>query len=230
MTYLDVVRADRPHLLWPLDEGGGTVVRDLSGNGRAGTITGSPQLRGGSSVPGYAAPRWGNNKYAEASATTTLGPSFAVEAWYEKVTHLAGYPGDINSVIGDLVSAANGCLIRYDTTSNLRFYYGSSGGLQSILSSIVPSHRRPVHIVGSVRSGGRARLIVNGRVVADAATVGTPAFSSPMRVGRSEDGRYFDGPIGWAAAYNSEISPDAARRHYEAGMRDGDRRRRLGAA
>ncbi len=226
MAYLDVVRADRPHVLWPLDEGAGTVARDLSGNNRPGTITGSPVLRGGSALPGHAAPRFGTGKWVQSASSVTLGSSHAVECWYEKVTHLAGFPGDINNVVGELFTSSNGMLIRYDGAALLRLWYASSAGFQTLTAPAPPSLRRPVHIVGSAKLGGRARLIVNGRIVADAATVGTPAYTGNFRVGFD---RQLDGPVGWAAAYAAELTPDAAFRHYAEGMRELRRRGRLAA-
>lgn len=226
VSYLDVVKADRPYLLWPLDEGGGSVARDLSGNGRAGTYTGTPAKRAGPSFPGGAAPRFGTSKYVEV-ASVTLGASFAVECWFEKVTHLGGFPGDINNLIGDLYTTSNGVLVRWDSTTTLRLYY-AAGGFQTITASglTLPSHRRPHHLVASVRSGGRARLIIDGTVVADAATVGTPSgMSGAFPVGgESLDGRNFDGSIGWAAAYTNEITPGQAKRHWQAGLREVSRR------
>jgi hypothetical protein len=227
MGYLDAVRADRPALLWPLWEGGGTVARDYSGNGRNGTYNDTSVLRAGPVGPGTGV-LLGTSKYVESAASLTLGSSFALEVWFNKHSHLAGQPGDINSVIGDLFSTSNGVLVRYDGTSTLRLYYANGSGFQTITAPAAPAHRTAVHLVASVKSGGRARLILNGTVVVDAATSGTPSgFSGNFRVGRSEDGRYLDGDFAWAAAYNAELTLDSARRHYDAALRARPRGRSL---
>lgn len=47
----DLMLADAPELLWPLDEASGAVATDLSGNGNHGTYFGSPTF-------GLSGPRW----------------------------------------------------------------------------------------------------------------------------------------------------------------------------
>lgn len=229
MQYVDVVRADRPILFWPLWEGGGTAL-DYSGTGKDATYTGSPPLHGGSPLPGYPAPRFGSGMYASRSTTFALtqnvaGLGFAIEGWFVKRSHLAAQTGDINSLFGNINTAAAALAFRYDGTSTLRLYYSSDGGLKTLTvpAAFLPAHNRPYHIVGTVTRSGQSRVILNGQVVVEAATIGTSlhydgAFS--VAASPNESGtRCFDGSIGMVAMYDHPISLDTARRHYAVGIR-----------
>lgn len=223
MAYLDVVRGDRPHFVWPLWEGGMVHPRDMSGNGRHGASNGSPTYRAGASVPGYAGIGLGAGNYVESVSSLTLGSALSLECWFVKRSHLAGYPGDINSLIGDLFSASNGALVRWDGATALKFYWASAGSYGSLTASDTPALGSLCHLVASATSSGRARMVINGNVVGDASAGTVSGFSGGFRVGRSEDGRYFGGGAGFAAAYNYELPVTVARAHWLAGIRGGGR-------
>lgn len=140
----------------------------------------------------------------------------AVEAWFLKVAHLGGYPGDINSVVGDLVSVSNGVLLRFNGATTLTAVI-AAGDHYVTLSASWPL-RLVTHAVIAAEPGKMARLILNGRVVAETAIGSVSGWNLAPRVARSEDGRYFNGAVGWAAAYDAApFTVAQARRHYEAG-------------
>lgn len=216
MSMLEVMRASRPEILWPLDEGLVVKARDLSGHDRNGTYVNvsTPYLqRAGGSIGSWAAPRFSHAAYVEGGLT--VGSSCSFECWMSKFSHLAGYPGDINSVIGNLFNTSNGVLLRYDGASSLKVYYATGGGFATITAPWNPAPGRPVHIGFSLVSSGRARLVMNGTTVVDQAASSVSGFNGTFRVGSSEDGRYIDAAISWVAAYNREVLPSEFRSHYQ---------------
>jgi concanavalin A-like lectin/glucanase superfamily protein len=104
--------------VWNLDEGSGTTVSDVSGNGNNGVLSGGVSWVTG--VFGSALSFNGSSGQVKVSDNTALEPSatVTVSAWVEQ----AGSPGDYRYV---LAKGANGCI-----AASYGLYTGPDGGLE----------------------------------------------------------------------------------------------------
>ena len=112
---------------WPFDEGSGTLVRDSSGHGNNGTISGDAQWVGGFS--GSALSFDGNTGRVRVPDSASLDPATAVSvvAWIKATKP----QGDYNYI---LAKGASGCLaasygLYTGPNGGVMFYIARNGGL-----------------------------------------------------------------------------------------------------
>ena len=216
---------------WPLDEGGGSVAFDYSGNGNNGTLVNSPtwttgQIKGALSFNG-------TNQYINLGKANTfnLNQDLTISAWIKLPTVPVG--GSAPVIIGDISS--NG----QNTQYNLRVSFANTGDI--MFGWGVPSHDRIWTTAGGVISAGSWYHVVMTRVgtgtpsdvvtiyvngfskalasTGDASTA--PAFSNVgnTSIGRNGDGSgYFPGTIDDPRIYNRVISAAEVAQIYNAGL------------
>lgn len=216
-TYLSEVMADSPMLLWKLDETSGTTATDSSGNGRNGTYNGSPTLASAGGYPDASSVVYfpaSGSPYVQSNANLVSDGSFTVECWFNRDTVRTGFPGGINSLVGDLVSVSNGLLVRWNsdsaTTATIYIPNGSSYSTLTVTLNLDTLYHLAV-----VSTGSLVTVYVNGSSV-NSGSISAVGWNLPWRVARSEDGRYLNGSVGWVAVYPTALSGTRIADHYAA--------------
>lgn len=228
MSYRDVVLADRPRAYWPLDEGTGTVARDLSGHGYNATYTntagftyavGSPKMAGGRGIvfasTAYVAPPSG------AYQTVT---DFSRELWIKTT-----------SVVGQVMlvaqyGAANGEDWWFLNTNSLYehamynggYIYGPAGALTTGDTTRIAQDGRGHHLVLTRANAGRVRIYMDGYMVSDqvgGTSANTLSGTTAQYIGRAipDNNREFLGTMSDVATYDYALSPGQVLAHYRAG-------------
>jgi hypothetical protein len=216
------VLVDSPVGYWPSSEASGTTLFDASGNNRNLSVVGAT-LGARTAFPfNLPGPDYDGNDYATSSPVNWWSgvSGCAIEVWVRFDAIVAGQPGNINSIFGDLTSGNNGCLLRCDGVSGstlpLVWYLGSSSGLAS-----TPAYNLTVdtdyHIVGSW-NGTTMRLYVNGVEVRSESHSSPATFNMATRIASSEGGRFLDGCVHHAALYNTPLSAARVLAHYDTAL------------
>src|SRR5262249_15842162 len=184
------------------NEGSGTVVSDVSGNGNNGTISGATWTTSG---------RYGNAlSFSGTNALVTINNSASLQLTSAMTLEAWVYPTTVNSAWRDVIYKGNDNYYLEGTSSNSH-------------------HPLPVAIVGGVYTeavgpnsltantwahlaetydGATMRLYVNGVQVASRAQTGAIATSTnPLQIGGdSLYGQYFAGRIDEVRIYNRALS------------------------
>jgi len=184
------------------NEGGGTFLTDLSGNGNNGTISGATWTVSGKygnalSFNGTNARVTVNN-----SASLQLTSAMTLEAWV--------FPTTVNSAWRDVIYKGddNYYLMAMSTNSSHPVAGAILGGVYA--EAIGPNALTAntwAHLA-TTYDGATVRLYVNGVQVASRAKTGTIATSTnPLQIGGdSIYGQYFAGRIDEARIYNRGLS------------------------
>ena len=193
------------------DEGSGTTLTDLSGNGNNGAVSGatwSASGRYGGALSFDGATNWVtvNN-----SASISLTTGMTIEAWVKT-------PADTNwrcVVLKERTGGLSYGLYSGDTNGYPAGYIRPASDIDATSSSLLPLNTW-VHLA-TTYDGATLRLYVNGVQAAATAMTGNIVTStSPLRIGGdSVWGEYFKGLIDEVRIYNralgqSEIQTDMA--------------------
>lgn len=138
MSYESVVLADSPTLLWMLDETSGTAAADATGNGHAGTYSGTytQGVTGPAGVDAHAVTVSGGSGLIYQNASQTSPDVFSIEFWFNTTSN--------SQVIGGFGSAQSGIpgtsdreiYMNADGTVGMYVYNnGSAGPVQQINTS-----------------------------------------------------------------------------------------------
>jgi hypothetical protein len=182
---------------WTLDEGSGTIVNDLSGNGHNGTIEGDPQWVAGKN--GKALDFDGVDDYVDIGLGadnyfSTLNSGFTVAAWINRASTgtndviFGAGRNPVDTAAGDnnngwKLSISSGDVIRFTTL-----------GIQDYNTSVGVPVGEWVHVAATFTEGGtEAKIYVNGHLEQ------TIAGSSPAN---PADGLY---AIGFGATWELEF-------------------------
>jgi Concanavalin A-like lectin/glucanases superfamily len=145
---------------WPFNEGVGTTVADLSGNGNTGTLSGGVQWVAGHS--GTALEFDGQTGQVFVSDALSLEPvQLTVQAWVK----LAGSPGDFKYIVA---KGADGC-----QAGSYGLYSGPNGGLMFYVATTGGSYAQSPdagsgvwdggwHLATGTYDGSTVRLYVDG--------------------------------------------------------------------
>ena len=196
--------------LWWMNEGGGNVVHDLSGNGNDGIKTGSPV--------------WSTGKYgsvvdhAAADAGWNCGNNNSLNFTTSDFTVIA----DLSGVAGQTAFGSIVCRGLYDTDGwNLGVYEGANidelyfqtwqgSAHQSTISSGNILEVGVSHIYALRRKGTSGQIFRDGTEVAyhtKNAHQNPLTSSRDFMIGRSNEASYdFDGKIGFIYIYNRALS------------------------
>jgi hypothetical protein len=194
------------------EEGSGTSVSDVSGNGHAGTISGASRTAQGRFGAALSFNGSSNLVTVGASPLLNLTTGMTLEAWI--------YPTAASGTRDVLIKEGAGVDIYNLYARNWRGLPESNvfvgGGNRTAEGTTLPTNTW-THLAGTY-DGTTLRLYVNGVAVASAAYSGTIGTSNgPLRIGgNSLWGEYFQGTIDEVRVYNraltaQEIQTDMAR-------------------
>lgn len=165
---------------WPMYEGSGQVVHDLSGKGNNGQLGSTPGVDGNdpSWIKGFlfgSALHFEGNDFVQVPDSASLEPAnLTVSAW----VRAAGSPGSWRQVVGKGAAGCDGASYGLYTATNggLAFYVGSTGGSWSITGSVDPAaiwNGKWHHVAGTF-DGTTAKLFVDGKLIDGAVAVPKP--------------------------------------------------------
>ena len=185
---------------WSLDEGSGTTVRDISGNGYDAAFTGDPQW-----VQGY-----------EGTAMNFDGIDDSVIARLPAEETWQAYTVSVWAKADTLWQAANSCVFANHTTyststPSMQISFDSINNYQfhgSVDEIIGPATTDWVHL--TVASDGPAVTVYyNGILVSSVATgAGDPVFDKfAIGINRAED-NWFDGAVDDLRVYDRVLTPE----------------------
>ena len=185
---------------YAFNEGSGTVVHDVSGNGNNGSISGATWTTSGKY--GHALSFNGTNARVNINNATSLQlrSGMTLEAWV--------YPTAVNSTWRDVIYKGNDNYYLEGTSPNSsRPAMGGTFGANLYGTSPLTANTWS-HLAASY-DGATMRLYVNGVPVATRAQTGAIATSTnPLQIGGdSIYGQYFAGRIDEVRIYNRALSP-----------------------
>jgi hypothetical protein len=194
---------------WVMNEGAGTRVGDLSGNGRTGAITGAA---------------WVTRETGPVLKFTASASSHVIDYGYVPVVSQLTWcawvrPASANSYGGILSKGAKGSTgaSLYANSSRFSFRYR-----ESPVASVHADNTFTFctwYFVTAVYDGSNAYLYVNGvKQTATGADAYVDAGSTKLMSGcfyTSTPEYFFDGDMGMAIAYSRALTPSEIRRLYE---------------
>jgi len=200
---------------WDMDEGGGSVLNDKSGNNNHGTLTNGPKWTKGKN--GGALQFDGKDDYVDCGNDESLNitEAITIEAW---VRHDEGgvYDGILQK--GSFTSSFGKYEIHTTNDNKLRFILNGTTD-----NSVITSNSIPVglwtHIVASW-DGITIRAYINGVVDQNTDLFSGPLTtdSNPLRIGMYySSGFIFNGQIDEVRIYNRALTEAEVRYHYNQG-------------
>jgi hypothetical protein len=161
---------------WPFEDGGGTVLRDVSGHGNDGTLVNAPTFVG--SRFGGALDFDGLTNYVRSTPDLSSLADMTVSAWVQVPSGTPGTYGDIVSTQN--TAASNGILAHVSGAhAQWKFFAYYSGGTISLVSPKTWQDGTPHLFVGVLR-GTTAELYLDGALAASGSSSGAVSFSSAV--------------------------------------------------
>jgi Concanavalin A-like lectin/glucanases superfamily len=165
---------------WPMYEGGGQTVHDLSGKGNNGTLGSTPGVDANDPtwIKGFlfgSALRFDGNDFVRIPQSTALEPkNLTVSAWVRST----GTPGTYRYIVGkgakDCDSSSYGLFTSYN--GGLRFYITDESGASRTSGLVDPGviwNGKWHHVAGTF-DGATAKLFVDGKYITDPAGASQP--------------------------------------------------------
>lgn len=222
MSYLSVVLADGPGMLWPLNETSGTTAADLSNNGNTGTYTGGYTLSdtaGPVQGTGGAVLLNGTTGYVQSSYNPSV-TAISLECWF----NLSGLTQS-----GNLTFIGND---EPDGGSNKGIYLYSQGVGTVMLIVVGNGTTFQYSYGGSTPAAGWHHLVgtYNGSnfyLYFDTVQIGSGSLAGPYAVGAHKfaagynptlSGQYVHGLMAWTAIYPSALTQAQVVNHYNAAI------------
>jgi len=207
---------------WSMDEGGGTTVKDKSGNGNNGTLTSGPKWVSGKN--GGALKFDGKDDYVNCGNNNSLAPkqSVSVEAWVN-LQNKNDYQRIVNK--GDVVAGSPqiGYELIYYSTGTISFRVLGSAGVGIGANYTFIKWNQWVHLVG-VFDGttNTARIYENGieaNNTNNVAGAGDISNSNNLYIGARQGAsvQFAKGVIDDVKIYTRALSPEEVRYHYNDG-------------
>jgi hypothetical protein len=221
-VYREAVLLDGPVGYWPLGEQTGTAARDVSGNGRTGTYSGTYTLGqagalgdepDGTSNPSVRI----NNGYVQVPYNAALGmtAAFSVELWAYKLADVdfARFGGR-----GIVTGSADDISILADNTGKFNATARKSTGTVSFPSTPVIPITTWVHLVFTY-DGTNLRTYANGAVSGAPVALGAALLNQTgdWYLGHQSGGGTANARIGGYAVYATALSAARIAAHYLAG-------------
>jgi hypothetical protein len=184
------------YLQWHLDEFGGSIALDASGNGNTGTKVGNPTLTSGEFGEGLTLN--GSSQYLYSPLLPTFPFVLTEELWF-KTTQTSGTEDliDLNHS-QTLTAGSTDRLVRINASGQVGFYVFNGGVGYSILSSQSYNDGNWHHVAATLSSTFGIQLYVDGNLVAANSSVTSADNYSDggpyLIVGRGSEG-YFNGTI-----------------------------------
>ena len=196
---------------WAFQEGGGSIVRDISGRSLDGTITGASWI---TSEFGPVLDFDGSGSdYVEVPDHSALDitQAITVECWFN--------PDEVSSLIQGFVTKDQAYMLYIEWgTGQLEFYVYVSGSWYSTASNWVPPIGKWCHAVG-VYDGAYQYIYANGVLLSKVARTGSiNTNSNPLVFGRypTIPSRALEGAIGDVRLYDRALTPsEVASMYYD---------------
>jgi Concanavalin A-like lectin/glucanases superfamily len=182
---------------WPMYEGSGQVVHDLSGKGNNGQLGATPGVDANDPtwVRGFlfgSALRFSGNQFVRIPDSASLEPqNLTISAWVRN----NGSPGNVKQILG---KGASDC-----DSSSYALYTGATGGLAFYVAT--PDHQffrtgsvdaatiwnNKWHHIAGTFDGTTAKLFVDGKLIDGSVTVPGPIGYDTPNSGDMGMGNYF---------------------------------------
>lgn len=221
--------ADKAYYAYPLDDPtptNGSSARDLSGSNRTGTYqntaahsTASACARDGGGSTTFD----GTSDYVSTPTTQTNPQSFTLETWFRTSTSSGALAGFSNSLL--TLVPTNWDRMVYFTTGG-RLSFGVYTGSYSVITSTSGYADGSWHHMMATLGASGQFLYVDGVQVATSTTTTAQAYNGNLRFaytylsgwpGVVGSNYYFNGQLGHAAYYTSQLTATNAATHYAAG-------------
>ena len=188
---------------WKLDDDGGTVALDWSGQGNHGTVIGDPQWMSGYDEGALNLDGYDDCVNCGDPAILNITNAISILVWLK--TDTASNSTNQSYVIkGD--SGANGYGLRHSAANNLQFRISNTANVETPVDS---SFNDVWHHLAGTYDGSQLRLYIDGEVQATTASPGTISTSTyNFNIGREPVGnRYiYDGAIDDVRVYNRALT------------------------
>lgn len=219
---------DAAYYAYPLDDPtptNGSAARDLSGSNRAGTYQNSAAH---SAVSACTRDGGGSTTFDGSSDFVTTpnalnNQTFTLETWFRTSTSSGALMGFSNSLLA-LVPTSWDRMVYFTTGGRLTFgVYPSS--YQTITSTNGYADGNWHHMMATLGPAGMF-LYVDGVQVASSTNTAAQSYSGYLRIGYNYlsgwpgvvgTNYYFNGQLGHAAYYTSQLSASSAAIHYASG-------------
>jgi hypothetical protein len=208
---------------WNLDDGDGTVAKDLSGMGNDGAYQG-PRPSPEAAPVSFPNPRsrvFGNHAMVSAPDSPSLnlvGP-MTVAVWVRStnpdlvkqeavVEKYDAVPLPHPTANGSTITSKNGFMVRIDTAERPKFTVIADVDTRTeVVSPTKVPFNTWCHLAG-VYDGKTASIYVDGELKATRANAIQPTHGpSPLEIGLSHGGHSFNGSIDDVRIYNRALSP-----------------------
>ena len=214
-------------------EGAGTVdglaaitdVTDSWGTNNASALNGNPYVRSGTNCLSSKCIAFdGTSDTFTIPDSNTLDTvfgteNFTLEAWIYSVRYL-DYQGIINKRTNAAYAESIGGIFIDNDGETLRFLIGTVASMNSITYSLVNSHDKWIHVVGTA-GGGNIKFYINGLQagITTPITADMPQNNEPMTIGGFYAGyRSFSGRIDEVRVYNNPIPSFQVKENYYSGL------------
>jgi hypothetical protein len=200
---------------WTFEEDSGEIVKDVSGNGRDGKLSGAIRTKDGD---GYALSLDGFDDHVDFSDNAALGVggALSVETWIKPMREAHGEAVLMGEGFDNSPMPGTSALLTYYNGENVYWYIGNGGnGIRAPLK-----FRQWNHVVATF-DGKHMWLWINGRKAADRESKFTKVTPRGVfRVGASGSSlaEKFLGLLDDVRVYNRALSADEIAAHFQAKM------------
>jgi len=186
VVYPDGLVAD-----YVMNEGGGSIIQDSSGNGNTGTFIAETAWVSGRNGPAIS---FDGVNDAVSTTTFSLGGLVSVSVWL-KFNTLSADTADITYKRTD-TTTIDFWMVNNEEFEEFRFYTGGTADNNAAFSATIPVVDRWYHVVG-VYDGVNTKIYVDGQFEADAVTPLAPNDGdTSMFIGEGFNGsRFLSGEI-----------------------------------
>jgi len=199
-----------PVAVWEMDEKTGSTVKDSSGNGNTGTLTGGPTWDVGK--VGSALRFDGVDDYVTVADNSVLSPgsgNYSVGAWVKIPTNYSA----VGHVYSNYGSSTNNLVLMYISSTGIPtcvYRDGDNNNITSVASTHIKDDKW--HHITCVRNGSAGNLYIDGQFAHSATngSLGTITTTGMVKnIGKNATGAvgYFNGLIDQVRVYNYARSP-----------------------
>jgi hypothetical protein len=228
-AYAQLIRGDSPTNYYRLDETGGVVANDLSGNGNDGTFASGITFSQTGALPsdpdtaalfnGTSNGRLNSNALAPAPTVYSEELWFKTALGYIKGGKLIGY--------GNAKTSASTSYDRqvYMTNAGKLIFGVYTGTTRTITSTGTYNDGKWHYVVATQGPSGMA-LYVDGALIGSNGVTGNQSYNGYLRVGgdslanwpNAPQSNYFNGTIDEVATYAYALTPAQVSKHYQVGL------------